>query len=44
MLRLGKAENGFEKTEKSGGKQAIKNRFYFDTIVTMKPWRCITWI
>jgi hypothetical protein len=34
---LGIAENGFEKTEKSEGKQTIKNRFYFVTNVPMKP-------
>jgi hypothetical protein len=36
MLRLGKAENGFEKTEKSGGKQVIKNGFHVTTNVAMK--------
>jgi hypothetical protein len=35
MLRLGKAENGFEKTEKSGGEQVIKNVFHVTTNVAM---------
>jgi hypothetical protein len=34
---LGIAENGFEKTEKSEGKQTIKNTFHFTTNVAMKP-------
>ena len=44
MLRLGKAKNGFEKTEKSGGKQVIKNSFHFTTNVPMKPCPNVTMI
>ena len=31
------AKNGFVKTEKSGGKQVIKNGFHIITNVAMKP-------
>ena len=37
VLCLGKAKNGFVKTEKSGGKQVIKNVFHVTTNVAMKP-------
>jgi hypothetical protein len=42
--KLGIAKNGFIKTEKSGGKQIIKNTFHFTTNVTMKPCSNVTMI
>jgi hypothetical protein len=42
--KLGIAKNGFSKTEKSGGKQTIKNGFYFYTNVPMEPCPNVTMI